>query len=60
MREGFHLASDEARSAVNNDRMLIEKFIDRRIRHIEMQVCVCERVCALIRVRNAACYPNSE
>ena len=34
MRERFHLASDEARSAVNNDRMLVEKFIDRRIRHI--------------------------
>ena len=28
VREGFHLASEEARSVVNDDRMLIEKFID--------------------------------
>ena len=45
MRERFHLALDEARSAVNDDRMLIEKFIDRRIRRIEIQVCVCVCVC---------------
>ena len=46
VREGFHLASEEARSAVNDDRMLIEKFIDKP-RHIEIQVsvCVCVRVC---------------
>ena len=28
VREGFHLASEEARSAVNDDHMLIEKFLD--------------------------------
>ena len=47
VREGFHLASEEARSAVNDDRMLIEKFIDIP-RHIEIQVSVC--VCACVSV----------
>ena len=48
VREGFHLASEEARSAVNDDRMLIEKFIDKP-RHIEIQVSVCECVhCACV------------
>ena len=47
MRERFHLASDEARSAVNDDRMLIEKFVDRRIRHMKCKcVCVCVCTCA--------------
>ena len=35
VREGFYLASEEARSALNDDRMLIEKFIDKP-RHIEI------------------------
>ena len=35
--KGFKLASDEARSAVKDDRLLIEKFIDKP-RHIEVQV----------------------
>ena len=39
VREGFHLPSEEARSAVNDDRMLIEKFIDKP-RDIEIHVCV--------------------
>ena len=47
VREGFHLASEEARSAVNDDRMLIEKFIDKP-RHIEIQVCVCVCVCVCV------------
>ena len=48
VREGFHLASEEARSAVNDDRMLIEKFIDKP-RHIEIQVSVCACVnCACV------------
>ena len=38
-REGFHLATEEAMSAVKDDRMLIEKYIDKP-RHIEIQVCV--------------------
>lgn len=35
--EGFHLATEEAKTAVNDDRLLIEKFIDKP-RHIEVQV----------------------
>lgn len=35
--EGFHLATEEAKTAVNDDRLLIEKFIDKP-RHIEIQV----------------------
>lgn len=35
--KGFKLAQDEARTAVKDDRMLIEKFIDKP-RHIEVQV----------------------
>lgn len=35
--KGFKLAQDEARSAVKDDRLLIEKFIDKP-RHIEVQV----------------------
>ena len=36
-REGFQLASNEAKSAFGDDRILIEKFIDEP-RHIEIQV----------------------
>ena len=46
-RQGFHLATEEAISAVKDDRMLIEKYIDKP-RHIEIQVssvCVCVWVC---------------
>ena len=35
-REGFRLATEEAKSAVKDDRLLIEKFIDKP-RHIEIQ-----------------------
>jgi propionyl-CoA carboxylase alpha chain len=35
--KGFKLAQDEARAAVKDDRMLIEKYIDKP-RHIEVQV----------------------
>ena len=35
--KGFKLAQDEARTAVKDDRLLIEKFIDKP-RHIEVQV----------------------
>ena len=35
--KGFRLAQDEARTAVKDDRLLIEKFIDKP-RHIEVQV----------------------
>lgn len=34
---GFHLATEEAKTAVNDDRLLIEKFIEKP-RHIEIQV----------------------
>ena len=37
--EGFRMASEEAMTAVKDDRMLIEKFIDKP-RHIEIQVHV--------------------
>ena len=36
-REGFGLATEEAISAVKDDRMLIERFVDKS-RHIEIQV----------------------
>ena len=36
-REGFSMATEEAVTSVNDDRMLIEKFIDKP-RHIEIQV----------------------
>ena len=36
-RQGFLLAQEEAKTAVKDDRMLIEKFIDKP-RHIEIQV----------------------
>ncbi|XP_064394640.1 propionyl-CoA carboxylase alpha chain, mitochondrial-like [Halichondria panicea] len=36
-RQGFHLATEEAKSAVKDDRLLIEKFVDKS-RHIEIQV----------------------
>lgn len=35
--DGFKMASEEAMAAVKDDRMLIEKFIDKP-RHIEIQV----------------------
>lgn len=35
--QGFHLATEEAKTSVNDDRLLIEKFIDNP-RHIEIQV----------------------
>ena len=38
--EGFKLASEEAMASVKDDRMLIEKFIDKP-RHIEIQVYTC-------------------
>ena len=36
--EGFKLATEEAITSVNDERLLIEKFIDKP-RHIEVQVC---------------------
>ena len=36
-RQGFLLAQEEAKTAVKDDRLLIEKFIDKP-RHIEIQV----------------------
>ena len=36
-RQGFGLATEEAKSAVNDDRMLIERYVDKS-RHIEIQV----------------------
>ena len=53
-REGFHLASEEARSAVNDDCLLIQKFIDKP-RRIEIQVGVCVCVCACVCVRACVC-----
>ena len=38
-REGFKMASDEAMAAVKDDRLLIEKYIDKP-RHIEIQVYI--------------------
>ena len=35
--EGYHLSKQEAASSFGDDRLLIEKFIDRP-RHIEIQV----------------------
>ena len=61
--QGFKLAQDEARAAVKDDRLLIEKFIDKP-RHIEIQVlgdkhgnvvCVCVRVCVCVCVRACVC-----
>jgi acetyl/propionyl-CoA carboxylase alpha subunit len=36
-RDGFRLASQEAASSFGDDRILVEKFIDKP-RHIEIQV----------------------
>lgn len=36
-RDGFRLASQEAASSFGDDRIIVEKFIDRP-RHIEIQV----------------------
>lgn len=36
-RQGFVLATEEAMSAVKDDRMLIERYVDKS-RHIEIQV----------------------
>lgn len=36
-RQGFQLATEEAKTAVKDDRLLIEKFVDKS-RHIEIQV----------------------
>ena len=36
-RQGFQLATEEAKTAVKDDRLLIEKFVDKG-RHIEIQV----------------------
>lgn len=36
-RQGFVLATDEAKSAVKDDRLLIERYVDKS-RHIEIQV----------------------
>ena len=36
-RQGFQMASEEAMTSVKDDRMLVEKFIDKP-RHIEIQV----------------------
>jgi len=41
IKEAFRLAKSEAKSAFNDDRLLIEKFIDNP-RHIEMQV-MCDK-----------------
>ena len=57
VRERFILVPEEARSAVNHNCMLIEKFIDKP-RHIDqnmgvcvaMYVCVCARTCACVCV----------
>ena len=36
-RQGFVLATEEAKTAVKDDRLLIERFVDKS-RHIEIQV----------------------
>lgn len=36
-RQGFQLATEEAKTAVKDDRLLIERFVDKS-RHIEIQV----------------------
>ncbi len=36
-RQGFKLATEEAKTAVKDDRLLIERFVDKS-RHIEIQV----------------------
>ena len=38
-RDGFYLATEEAKTAVKDDRLLIEKYIEKP-RHIEIQVCI--------------------
>ena len=38
-RQGFVLATEEAKTAVKDDRLLIERFVDKS-RHIEIQVSV--------------------
>ena len=64
--QGFKLAQDEARAAVKDDRLLIEKFIDQP-RHIEVQVlgdkhgnvvcaCVCVCVCVCVHVHTVHMY----
>ena len=54
VRERFILVPEEARSAVNHNCMLIEKFIDKP-RHIDQNmgecVCMCMYVCAYMCVR---------
>ena len=39
-RQGFYLATEEAKAAVKDDRLLIERYVDKA-RHIEIQVHVC-------------------
>ena len=46
-RDGFRFSSQEAASSFGDDRLLIEKFIDKP-RHIEMQVVLLSGVTILI------------
>ena len=41
-RQGFQLATEEAKTAVKDDRLLIERFVDKS-RHIEIQVSTSHR-----------------
>ena len=41
VRSGFQLSSQEAAKSFNDDRLLIEKFVEEP-RHIEIQVCYFE------------------
>ena len=51
--DGFKMATEEAQNAVNDDRLLIEKFIDQP-RHIEIQVslkvCACKIVQLILKI----------
>ena len=50
-REGFLLATEEAKTSVKDDRLLIEKFVESP-RHIEIQVCyTCACGCGLLYVK---------
>lgn len=47
-RNGFRLSKAEAKSSFGDDRMLIEKYIDKP-RHIELQVGESGIICTLAR-----------
>lgn len=53
-REGFGLATEEALSAVKDDRMLIERYVDKS-RHIEIQVSTCRCIMQECAMQNLKC-----